>query len=556
MPYNLIDERWIPVERLSGKVEMIAPAQVAEHEDPPQRIASPRPDFDGALLEFLIGLLQTTAAPATEREWEKEFDQPPAVAALRKRFDKVRDAFFLDGDGPRFMQDLTVAKDPKASTEPIGALLIDRIGETGLEEGPNLFAKPGRFEALGYPSAAAALMALQTYAPAGGRGQLTSLRGGGPLTTLVTARGLWQTAWLNVLPRREVEQRLPGDPDNLEEGGIFPWMMRTRTSSSKGGKATPPRAVHPLQHFWGLPRRVRLVIEDGRTGDCAVSGERGVPVVRAYVSRPDGTSYDGDYRHPWTPYTFVKAGEPWNPKKGSSDGMPYRDWPLLVTGSQKRRPATVVIYFASTRRRELVEQPGLHAHGYAMDNMKPLRWCHSDTPLITVLPGCEEQFASDVDALVAASEEVRKTTSYLVKSAWSDRPGDLEVFERLNPAFWSATEPAFFVAVRAVKEGLESDSQERHDAAKETWLAALHRGALDLFDAFVETSPSLAAPDLRRTVVARRDLVRFTSPSSPKLRKLLGLTVAESDQPPRKARASKEAREPPKKAKASKGRKG
>jgi CRISPR system Cascade subunit CasA len=543
VPYNLIDERWIPVERQSGKVEMIAPAQVAEREDPPQRIASPRPDFDGALLEFLIGLLQTAALPPTEREWEKEFESPPAVTALLRRFDKVRNAFFLDGDGPRFMQDLTVGKDPKAGIEPIGALLIDRVGEAGLEEAPALFAKPGRFAAMGNPAVAAALMALQSYAPAGGRGQLTSLRGGGPLTTLVTAQGLWQTAWLNVLPKHEVERRLPGDPDNVEEARIFPWMARTRTSGSRGGKATPPQVVHPLQHFWGLPRRVRLVIEDGQRGDCSVAGTSGVPIVRAYVSRPDGTSYDGDYRHPWTPYTFVKSGDPWNPMKGSSDGLPYRDWPLLVTGNEKQRPATVVAYFASTRRRELVGRPGLRAHGYAMDKMKPLQWCCSDTPLITVIPGCAEQFASEVEALVAASEDVRKTTSYQVKSAWSDRPRDLDVFGRLNPAFWSATERAFFTAVRVVKEGLETDKPVRRDAAKEAWLAALQGGALDLFDALVEASPSLAAPDLRRAVVARRDLGRFTSPSSPKLRRLLGLAEAEIDEQPRKTKVPKEARE-------------
>ena len=166
MAYNLVDEQWIPVVRRSGKVELIAPAQVVEREDPPIRIASPRPDFDGALLEFLIGLLQTAAAPETERAWEKELEKPPSVKALRARFESVREAFFLDGDGPRFMQDLTVAKDPKASTEPIGALLIDRIGESGLDESPTLFAKPGLVEALGYPAAAAALMTLQGYAPA------------------------------------------------------------------------------------------------------------------------------------------------------------------------------------------------------------------------------------------------------------------------------------------------------------------------------------------------------------------------------------------------------
>jgi CRISPR system Cascade subunit CasA len=537
--YNLIDEQWIPVERASGKVEMIAPAQVVEREDPPLRIASPRPDFDGALLEFLIGLLQTAAAPETEHAWEDDFKKPPSVKAMRARFETVREAFFLDGDGPRFMQDLTVTNDPKASAEPIGALLIDRIGESGLAQSPTLFAKPGLVEALGYPAAAAALMTLQGYAPAGGRGQLTSLRGGGPLTTVISSDDLWTTAWSNVLPRPEFEARVPGDSSRSSPEAMFPWMGRTRSSESSGGRATLPEDVHPLQHLWGLPRRVRLVIEDADTGTCSLSGASGVRVVRAYVNRPDGTSYEGDYRHPWTPYSLLKPNEPWNPKKGDKEGLPYRDWPLLVTGTATRRPATVLGYLAATRRREVVPRPRLTAFGYAMENMKPLRWGRAETPLITIIPGLADAFSVEVDAIVGASEEMRKTLSSQVKGAWSDRPADLDVFGRLNPAFWSATESAFFAAVRAVKASLENDDDAKAREAKETWLEELHRSALAIFDVFVEASAEVAAPGLRRAVLARRNLQQFTHPSSRKLRKLLGLTVDEAPKPGKKRKASK-----------------
>lgn len=544
MPYNLIDERWIPVERRSGRVELIAPAQVVEREDPPLRIASPRPDFDGALLEFLVGLLQTAAAPPSERAWEKELDEPPTVEALARRLLKVREAFFLDGDGPRFMQDLTVAKDAKASSEPIGALLIDRIGESVLKESPALFAKPGRFEALGYPAAAAALMALQTYAPAGGRGQLTSLRGGGPLTTLVMGDDLWSSLWLNVLPRPEYEQRVPGDPARDGPGAVFPWMAKTRTSESNGGASTPPQKVHPLQHLWGLPRRVRLVIQADASGTCAVSGASGVAIVQEYLNRPDGTSYDGAYRHPWTPYSLTKPGEPWNPKKAGADGLPYRDWPLLATGSPERAPATVVSYFLSSRRRERVAQPRLLAFGYALNKMKPLRWCCAETPLISVAPGLAGAFGEGVEGLVAASEEARQTVSGQVRAAWSDRPGDLDVSARLNPAFWARSEPGFFASVASLKAALEADDSAALARTRETWLAELHRCALALFDEFVAAPVDLAAPDLRRAVKARRDLVRFTHPSSTKLRKLLGLPVEEptpSDKAKRARRPRKEA---------------
>ena len=543
MAYNLIDERWIPVLRKSGKVEMIAPAEIADRVDPPLRIASPRPDFDGALLEFLIGLLQTAAAPATERAWKQAFETPPAVAALKTQLDVVRDAFFLDGDGPRFMQDLTVAADARAEEVPIGALLIDRIGESGLEESPTLFAKPGLYGALGLPAATAALMALQTYAPAGGRGQLTSLRGGGPLTTLILGESLWATSWLNVLPAPEFEQRVPGDPSNKAISATFPWMAPTRTSATNGGVATPPQEVHPLQHLWGLPRRFRLVFDPGSIGICAVSGAENVAVVRSFVSRPDGTSYDGSYRHPWTPYSApTKVGDPWNPKKGSRDGLPYRDWPLLVSGSETRSPAVVVSYFRSSARQELIAQPRLIAFGYAMSNMKPLRWCRAETPLITVHPGLTPAFAAEVEQLVAVSENVRTTLSFQVKSAWSDRPKDLDVYDLVNPAFWSHTQARFFTTVHAIKRTLELNDDAARLAAKEAWLIELHSSALALFDSFVESPADLAAPDLRRSVLARRTLDDFTRPTSTALRKLLGLPFEEST----KAKKSPNGRKPKK----------
>lgn len=539
MAYNLIDEQWIPVERRSGTIEMIAPAQVVERDDPPLRIASARPDFDGALLEFLVGLVQTAAAPATERAWEKEFETPPSVEVMARRLRGVRDAFFLDGDGPRFMQDLTVADDERASDEPIGALLIDRIGESGLDESPSLFAKPGLYAALGYPAAAAALMALQTYAPAGGRGQLTSLRGGGPLTTLIVTDWLWETIWLNVLPRPEFEARVPGTA-STDGAAVFPWLAKTR-SAARG--ATPPKAVHPLQHLWGLPRRVRLRM-DGGVGTCDVTGASG-PVVRGYFNRPDGTDYDGAYRHPWTPYTMVKPTDPWNPKKGSADGLPYRDWPLLVTGSDKRAPAAVVSYFATTRRRERVPDARLAAFGYALDKMKPLRWCRAETPLVTVPPGLAGDFAGLVDALVAASEEVRKTLGGQVKAAWADGRSDIDAYSRVNPAFWSATEPHFYEAVHAVRRALEATDVPALLAARETWGAALHRCSLAVFDASVEAAPELGAGDLRRIIQARKALDHFTRPTNPKVRKLLGLPLEEAPaagQAKRATQRKKEAR--------------
>ena len=94
-------------------------------------------------------------------------------------------AFDLDGPGPRFLQDI---EDLPGEPDTPETLLIEAPGGSTRRKNTALLVKPDRVTRLSRPAAAMALFTLQCYAPAGGRGNLTSLRGGGPLTTLAAAR--------------------------------------------------------------------------------------------------------------------------------------------------------------------------------------------------------------------------------------------------------------------------------------------------------------------------------------------------------------------------------
>ena len=48
---------------------LIDPWQIAETDNPVVEINAPRPDFQGALYQLLIGLLQTCFAPEDEDQW-------------------------------------------------------------------------------------------------------------------------------------------------------------------------------------------------------------------------------------------------------------------------------------------------------------------------------------------------------------------------------------------------------------------------------------------------------------------------------------------------------
>src|ERR1700761_4844752 len=226
---NLLFDPWIPLRRRNGSVERAAPWQITEAvgETPFVAPASVRADFDGALIQFLIGLLQTAWPPQSPRDWRQRFDAPPAAEALRQAFEPFALAFELFGDGHRFLQDLTLEQEAP-SEERIERLLIDAPGENTLKQGKDHFVKGGQIEALCPSCAAQALSTLQINAPSGGQGHRTGIRGGGPLTTIVVGPGsLWQTVWLNVLEARDVGGEAGGKDACAD---IFPWMAPTRTS--------------------------------------------------------------------------------------------------------------------------------------------------------------------------------------------------------------------------------------------------------------------------------------------------------------------------------------
>ncbi len=532
--YNLIDERWIPVRRKSGKVERIAPWQIAEQQDPAVRIESTRPDFDAALLEMLIGLVQTVMTPKDEVEWADTYESGIAPEKLKKRMASVRDAFFLDGDGPRFFQDLTVDKDPKVDEKPIVGLLIDQ----GEEDLGKLFAKEGRYPELSLPAAAAAILALQSFAPEGGRGQFTSMRGGGPLSVAVQDSCLWSTVWCNILNEEDLRE-VPGNRRKTAWADQFPWLRATK-AQGEGGSKTFPEDVHPFQHYWGLPRRFRLVVEDGAHGRCAIYGDVDVPVIRFFSSRPGGTAYDGPFLHPLTAYTEGKDGERPNSKKAGRAGLPYRDWQLLSVGGPKLIPPKVVEVFYRHERWRIAPNVCLSARGYSMKSMKPLRFIEASAPVVRVVPTLRKELQAEVAGLIEASESVRLTLFQQVKSAWSERPGDQpgEVEARTDAAFWSATEGDFYRALPVIASSLGGEDGEKNarDAAKTEFLGRLLGAALRIFDELCPAHADVGADDLARVVRARKALAWFARAEA--LLPKVGLAKEETktDKPARKSR--------------------
>jgi CRISPR system Cascade subunit CasA len=519
---NLAYDRWIPARRADSAMETIAPWEITRGIDegnPIVGFAWPRADFDGAAHEFLIGLLATAAAPADDEEWLGWWEAPPAPQLLRERFAEFAGAFLLDGDGPRFMQDADALEG--AVEAEVGALLIDAPGENTLRKNADLFVKRGRASVLSRAAAAMALFTLQAYAPTGGQGHRTSLRGGGPLTTLAVAGrpgqppNLWGRLWPNVETREAIESRGIAGPKPTRER-IFPWLAPTRTSNEKAqGRPTSPRDADPLQVYWGMPRRIRLVFEPAEGRVCDLTGTADPVIVRTYRMRNYGVQYTEGFAHPLSPYYAPRAGSARLPVHPQPGGISYRHWlGLVVTEADERSVPAAAVNTAQLRARDFdaFDPLLLVAFGYDMDNMKARGWSQSEMPLPVEGGTLDKEFLDGlVRKLVPAAATASHALIVQVKSALyphprpSDVPGD---FGFIGERFWRETETGFYQILRwadAVYRR-DPDDADAQRPALEGWVRILRGRALGLFDEYAPLA-GIENRDMERLVRARWSLV-------------------------------------------------
>lgn len=503
---NLLTDPWLPVVHRSGRRALIRPAELTAglDDDPIVGPGAPRPDFDGAVLQFLVGLLQTAFAPRDDREWAARFDRPPSPAELDAAFEVHRAAFELEGDGPRFMQDLEL--DPASAATEIRQLLIDAPGENTLKNNADTFVRGDMVERMGRASAALALFTLQINAPSGGAGHRTGLRGGGPLTTMVIAGAgapLWETCWLNVLPTSRFATQRFGDPERTSSAEVFPWLAPTRTSEKRGGRETLPVDMHPAHVYWSTPRRIRLAF-GADEGACDIDGARDERCATRYATSPWGMNYTGPWRHPLTPAVMSKKGERIN-RKMSQGGLLWRDWPALTVGGDGNEQAEVIAALSDTRRRRKRAELRVAAFGYDMDNMKARCWYRADMPLLHIDADHREAFRQGLADIVEVTRYLDGVLGKCVLEALGGRgsPRGKTLGEGIAGALWRETEAAFFAAARGLRDALESGSGS--DDAVRDWHPVLIGAALRLFDAWVDIDQRIhIAP--RAVVEARRAL--------------------------------------------------
>ena len=512
-PCNLLTDPWLAVQLKDGGREKIAPCEIGR--DDILDINAPRADFRGALYQFLIGLLQTAFAPEHLKEWRQWWREPPDAETLEQAFAPYESAFNISAPvgEPAFMQDLTLEVD---SPEPVEGLFFGGPGENTRNQNTDHFIKRNTISRVSPYWIAIALFNYQINTSGGGRGHRVTLRGSkGPLTTLLLPPAaektaiLWERLWLNILPVDEF-RLIHGNHSLGSLRDIFPWMDETRTSEK--GEKTLPNDIHPLQMYWPMPSRIRLVWEEQETV-CDVSGEMTCQFVSSVAKKNKGINYTGNWTHPLTPYKYDRNNIP-IAFNGYAAAEGYRYWVQLIleekTNQKRTAPALVVTNFCRSKQR-WADSEGKPAHlwifGYDLDSAKAKCWYEARLPVFQLPSEKVSDLCDYTSAATVASSEVLKILKEALKKAFFRDPKNDQNAKKfmksaagIDANFWSATEAPFYHLLQQLVERL--DDEDAIDGLLKEWAGTLKDEARKLFDQYALSNLNEDG-DLKRVVKAR-----------------------------------------------------
>lgn len=508
---NLLYDVWLPVVRkntVGEKVETVSIWQILDDykKNPIIDIVAPRFDFRNALYQLLIGIIQVSAAPDNDKEWYNLYYNPYPKNSFKHLILKYRDCFEIDSEKAAFMQDFDLPTDAKE--ENLDNLFINIPANEHFLHQNESFEK-ALPKSLNPYWAAVTLYTLQTFAPSGGRGHRVSLRGGGPLTTLLIPNKedstLWNKLWLNIINKKDIKD-LTGNRYKRKESDIFPWMKETK--NSEDGSTLTPNECHPYHMYFGMPRRIRLLFDYSKE-ECYLTGTKNRKMVYGYLAKHSGNNYAGEWLHPLTPYGVNLKNPNDNaysrkPKKG---GLTYRYWIAITRKTSGTIPAFVVqISQLNLIRRELIRDEGatLWVAGYIMNNMKAENWYETIMPIYLFEDYNREIFMNFIDGIIHSAQLIAINLKSKVKQSWYKSPkdisGDLYFIEN---AFWQKTESDFYDLLHHLYK--ERDTSLDLESLYKSWFVNIFRKSLQIFDSWTLVKQEKGT-DMKRVIHARNNL--------------------------------------------------
>lgn len=291
---NLLTDTWVSVKKGKGRDEEFLWLGLKEilTSSESLELRYPRDDLEMAALEMLIALTQVIFIPEDNSELIKRGKSPLSEGEYEEGVENFLPWFDLSSQEKPFMQVRGV--NAKELT-PMEKLLPGVNSSTN----SNFVNEPGLGTGLCDGCTALALFNQASNAPGFGGGFKSGLRGGAPVTTLISGRTLRETIWLNVMTRSFLNLNAVYPEKNDEAT----WVCPIRRES-----VIPSSDIGLLRGLFWQPAHIELSSPEG-TGVCSCCGRSDVQLFTGFKKEKFNFTVKGLWKHPYSPQLLSQKND-------------------------------------------------------------------------------------------------------------------------------------------------------------------------------------------------------------------------------------------------------
>jgi CRISPR system Cascade subunit CasA len=518
--FNLLFDQWIPVKTSKGKHRTIRAYEIVQGDL--SALDAPRADFNAALMQFLIGLLQTALAPKNPNEWRNLFKQPPTENELMEKYRPIKSNFYLDGDGCRFMQDVSIKENGNAAN--VIKLIPGVVGDNTIKKNQDFFFKSSQTSKLSISNIISALYLYQNYclSEAGGKKALHhgSFRGRNTFTVFIFEESglLWQNLWLNVLQDKKFKSLISSDTTDTK----FEWVRHVPY-----GKEITDSEMTLQDIYWSMPRRVWIDFSDLNEGICDLTANKTEVLDKIYI-KENGIKYATKLsRHPLIPYS--KDNQNINPIKLTAEGVTYGDW-LAFVGSETASENLLAHLTRNTEGDYKVLVCGYLNHS---QQAKTLCWYQTMMPVygLNLSRKIQKEVENEIAKYILACKRIAHSKdgylSVSIRMAWFGYDYWKEQIKKKNKKpdpffnraartlhnqpieasknFWKNTEDKFYALIKKLYDSASYITDEKKIELKNEWYLHIKDQSIKIFDRWAFKSKIQTNP--RRIAIAHNQLL-------------------------------------------------
>lgn len=493
--FNLMYEKWIPVEDPSGKIEEKGILDVLKNSEKMMRITDPSPIFEYGMYRLLIALVSDiyeindlegiVELLQTGNFNDKKLDD--YIAKWESSFD------LFDAERP-FYQIIPEAQDDNRKF--ISSLLHQIPSGTNVI---HFFHSLERQSAISPVICARAICSIPVFMQSAGKGYSPSINGIPPWYVLIEGENLFETIVLNTC----------GSPLELNSGN-YPVAWKKKDHVKKKEEII---AVSTLQGFTWQSRRIHFYPEKG--GICSYTGKPTEILVRKMFFEP-GWKFVGKWTDPHVSYRNTKKGTftVW-PSEGK---QLWRDvGPLLLlketmyTSDKKISYDRPVVIDQFT---ELIEYEGIskekqlniNVYGIRTDmKAKVFEWQKERLSLPTELLKVHEagkKVQEAVDLADYVDYAIRKSIKSLHPKASNKKEVFVNLSNKASKEFWDRLEPIFKGKFLQELAKIQEDDLKGPEMLKNTWKTDLKNISRLILDKYLDLRGS-TAESLRSQILSQ-----------------------------------------------------